>query len=515
MPVTSTHDFLEQNFEAPDWGTRDTGASAFPYPRKKDITSNLSKVLSWTFEFRPFSKIFPVYRFRYPTWVEIQENNEKRLIPSSKVINLSKPIYLNLDDGKWQWNIHKDEEAEGRTSGELQMLKFFAEIFEPEYERIVHKFKDKLDDKALAEKVGSYKPDKFGPDSKIYGSFVIVNEKVQALDIKATSFNPQAQKNFRKTLDFENGIRQYLEMTKDAKVVWPFLLTSFIFTALESSQKNTDGSVRIAYEPKPMGVGDDMPELDKLFVCQLNKRGELITPLMVHPADAREVAKYLAEVRNPNLKPEEARTIERPKFRQYPDQDSGHVVFINQGIGKPEGVSIDLWKGSRKDYFSPNVLKELATEKNLFNYKPSDALSIFGGFKITVNGEWIPIAEKDLKANYAGQREGKHFMKYQDKDVEVTYHFGHLQENPLDPDLPTSEVKETPIYSDDVRKRIRQAADLYNIPIWGGYQKSDDPFAFLKDSKTVVQAVREETEEEFNPEQPVPSKKLVPEFASV
>lgn len=502
MALTTTSDFIETTFEAPDW-VRQPTASAFPYPRGKDA-------LSWNYEFRPYSKFFPVYRFRLPSWGTFKtDDGGNKLVPTSKVINLSKPIGVVLQDGKFKVDIGE----EGRTAGELQVLRFYAEIMEIEFQRIHHSLSGRMKDEALFKEINDYRLDNFGPDYKVYGSFCIVNNRLQALDHKSTSLNPQAAKKFRKNLDFDKGVWDYLEMTEGGKVVWPFLLSSFVYRGIESNRTDKKGKTIYAFQPVPMGIGDDMPKnLDKVFACARNKRGELVPPVLCHPEDARALVEYLTEIRNPRLKPSEVQDIPRPSFRQYPDPESGHVIFVSQTNDAPQAADIDLWKGSRQEYFPKSLLQELSAEHNIFNYKPSDVLSIFGGFKIVVNGEWIPVSQKQLKENYAGERDGRHYLKHAGEEIEVTYQYGILQEFPVDPDLPESEIKNTPIYSDDVRRNIRKFAEMYSVPLYGSYTKPENPFDVLAGAKPKVET---EPELDFKPPVEKEKKSKIPAFAQV
>jgi hypothetical protein len=288
------------------------------------------------------------------------------------------------------------------------------------------------------------------------------------------------------------------------KVKHPFFLTSFVLSGMKSSQKSKQGVEYAVYEPRPMNLGDDTPLLDQVFACQLNKRGELVPPVICHPADKDELIAYLLEIRNPSKKPDEIRAIKRPNYKAYPDPDSGHVVLISQ-VGSIAGVEVDLWKGSRKEFFPSALLKELASERNFYNYKPSTALSIFGGFRVIIDGEWVEISKEQLKVDYAGQNEGKHYLKFDGKEVEVDYYYGMLQQHPLDPDLPKSELDETAIYSDNVRKNIRRFAGEYGIPLHGEFQKDENPFGFLT-GKTEVKAADPRGELPFETDDAVESR---------
>lgn len=499
--LTNTHDMIETLFEKSDRGQGDSYKS-YPYPRK------IEEAVSWHLEVRPISKIFPVYRFRYPTWINIKDENGDKLVPSSQTLNLSKPAYVILEDGQYKLDINE----EGRTTGEVKLLKFYAEIMEAEYSRIASKLKGQKEDH-IGKEVNDFSLDKFGFDAKVYGSFCVVNNKVQPLDIKSLTFNPQSVKKFR-TPDFEAGLLQHLTKVDGGKVKHPFFLTSFVLSGMKSSQKSKQGGEYAVYEPRPMNLGDDTPLLDQVFACQLNKRGELVPPVICHPADKDELIAYLLEIRDPSKKPDEIRAIKRPNYKAYPDPDSGHVVLISQ-VGSIAGVEVDLWKGSRREFFPSAMLKELASERNFYNYKPSTALSLFGGFRVIVDDEWIEISREQLKGDYAGQNEGKHYLKFDGQEVEVDYYHGLLQQHPLDPDLPKSELDETAIYSDNVRKNIRRFAGEYGIPLHGEFQKDDNPFGFLT-GKTEVKAVDSRGELPFETDEPKTGQKnRIPDFATV
>lgn len=501
--LTSTHDMIETLFEKSSRGSGD-GYNSKPYPRK------VKDAVSWHLEIRPISRIFPVYHFRWPTWITVKDDNGgDKTVPSSQTLNLSKPVFVVLEDGKYRLDVT----PEGRTNGEMKILQFYASVMEIEYARIAATMAGKKDD-VIGKQINSYKPDNFGLDSKLYGSYCVVNNRVQPLDIKSLTFNPQAVKNFRKP-DFEAGLLQHLTRTENGKVKNPFFLTSFVLSGMKANEQTKKGDDYAVYEPKPMNVGEDTPVLDAALACQYNQNNRsLVPPVICHPGDKDELISYLLEIRNPSKTPDEIRAVKRPKYRAYPDPESGHVALISQA-GTITGVEVDLWKGSRKEFFPSALLKELAIERNFYNYKPSTNLSIFGGFRIIVDGDWIEVGKEQLKAEYAGQNEGKHFIKFDGKEVEVDYYHGLLQQHPLDPDLPKSELDETAIYSDNVRKNIRRFAGEYGIPLHGEFQKDENPFGFLT-GKTEVKTVDSRGELPFETDEPKAGQKnRIPDFAMV
>jgi hypothetical protein len=508
-----------------------------PWPRH-------GKHEGWTMTILPFHTMKPFYRWMWPCWGE----HDGKEVPWNHRINLSKQLLVWSDYVEIAKRLLKGGDPEvkidlqGRTEGEIRICKFMEEVLSQEFFHVFETRKNDLEglapDKEADELVRilrDIRPDEFGEVSRVFMTYVLHNNKIQPLEVKSLSFNPQVLLDFKKSksLDFWGGFQQLLyygfECNEAGKITDnltfrdangrrylknPFLNTSFVMTARESIGKRK-GRPFVVTEPIPIVI-DESINWHPAMRWILSFGSRLDPPAMVHPDDSKKVFQYMTELRavrqraqqrlmSSNSEVASEREVDRAvnqevrewvkknpggDYKKHPDE-KGKVVVMSRDFNlspeefKEYGVNLlDLQSTAMKSYWTTSAIQELTEfsqgKKKFFEFVPSTMLSIFGGYYIEKDGEWLEIESQYAKEHYSEEKNGNHLVKLDGVDYPLKHKVGHLRERPLDPVRPASADKEAPLYSPRFQDILTKAARKHGIPLRGDKNLiPEDPFSFL------------------------------------